>query len=269
MPDIDSLKEKKEALFGHKRGILDQRQEAVVKLRALREEISDVKNQRNQFNQLVQENKKKRSDADARIKQLSKELQVLRSSQQIAPLPGKMADVEKRLNGLEWDYQTQSLSPVDDKKMSRKIQELTLHLQDLKEGERIKKDIGQKQQEIGDLQKEQKIYHLNVLTNAERSEAKHQELLGIYKRADELKTEKEKFDEQLGPISQQISDIRDELNTEFDKVKAGKEKAVTKVQAKQGRLLEEKVKLVQQKIKNGEKLTTKDILIIQQADLEI
>lgn len=269
MPELDSLKEKKEELFGQKQGLLDQRKDAMIKMRAIRAEISAVKSQRNQFNQLVQENKKRRSAADTKIKQLSNEIQALRQSQASGQIPGRAPEIEKKLKGLEWRYQTQALTPAEDKKMSRQIQELTMHLGALKERDKAKNGLFSKSQEIGDIQKEQKIFHLNVLTNAERSEAKHQELMSLYKRTDELKAEKEKLDGQLGPISDKISEIKGALRKEFDDIKADKEKETSKVQARQDKLLDEKAKAVKEKIKNGKKLTTQDILIIQQADIDI
>jgi len=269
MPEINSLKEKKEGLFGEKKGLLDKRKEVIIKLRALRSEISDLKNQRNQFNQMVQENKKKRSEADTNLKQLSNDIQNLRQSQLTVSIQGKTSDIEKDFKDLEWKYQTQALTPSEDKRMSKKIQELRAHLEALKARDNARKGIRAKQQELFDLQKEQKIYHLNVLSNAERSEAKHQELLALYQRADGLKTEKEKYDEKLGPISDKISEIKDELKKEFDVIKADKKKEEAKLQAGQNKILEKKAKIVKAKIKNGEKLTTEDILVIQQADLDI
>ena len=269
MPDIDSLRETKEALFSDKKGLLDKRRESLVRMKALGAEISDTKNQRNQFNQQVQENKRRRSDADKRIKQVTKDIQGLRQLQSGERIPGRVPELETTLKSLEWKYQTQAMKPSEDKRMSKKIQEITLHLSALKELDRSKKDLRQKQEELSDLQKEQKIYHLSVLSNAERSEAKHQELLGLYKRRDELKDEKDSLDGQLGPISEKIANVKDKLKGEFDKVKEDREKVVARAQKTQEKLLEEKAKLVKEKIKNGEKLTTADILIIQQADLDV
>ena len=268
MPDIDSLKGKKEALFGDKRALLDSRKDLLIKHRALTQEILDTKNQRNQFNQMVQQNKKRRAESDTKIKEFSSGIQKLKQAQS-SSIPGNSSDIEKELQSLEWKYQTQALTPSEDKKMSKKIQEITMHLSVLKEHDKAKRDLRKTIQELGDLQKEQKIYHSNVLANAERSEAKHQELLALYERRDQLNKEKEQLDEKLGPISNQISEVKGKLQAEFDKVKVVKKKEAAKAQASQNKLLDEKAKAVKEKIKNGEKLTTADILIIQQADLDI
>jgi len=224
MSDIDSLKEKKEALFGDKRALLDSRKDLIIKFRAITQEISDTKNKRNQFNQMVQQNKKRRAESDIKIKNISNEIQTLKQAQASSSIPGRTSDIEKDLESLEWKYQTQALTPTEDKKMSKRIQELTMHLGVLKERDHSKHDLRKKIQEIGDLHKEQKIYHSNVLANAERSEAKHQELLALYERRDQLNKEKEVLDAKMGPISNEISEVRGKLQAEFDKDKAAKQK---------------------------------------------
>ena len=263
MVDISQLEKEKEEALVEKRKLSEKRRTLADKMKTIKSEIKNLRAERNKFNKVVQSNKQERAKSDTQIKALSAEIASLIKKQ--TDIPGSTSTAEKEYKELDWKYQTQSHSPDADRRMSQQLSELGEKLRKLKGRDSIRRQLREKEQALSDLKEEQRIFHMSVMANAQNSEVKHEGLLELYKVSDEL-------EKQLGKINEKSKEFNAKLDSICDRLPRRpmpKEKIILVPQSKGDKILEEKVKVVKQKLKSGGKLTTDDLRVIQEANIEI
>jgi len=264
MAETEDLETQKESLISDKRRLSEKRRILREKLKTVSNKVRKLRVERDNFTKIVQSNKRERAKSDSEIKKLSTEISELTKKQ--VGIPGSTATVEKEYRELDWKYQTQSHSPADDRRLSQQLADLLEKLKQLKQRDQVRKQLHQKEQTLANLKNEQKIFHASVMANARHSQAKHDELLELYAVSDELKRQLEKVNSKSQEINKKLDAIRDQLP--FRKRK-NMEKTIVLESSKDRKIMEKKVREVKEKLRAGGKLTTDDLRVIQEANLEI
>ncbi|MFH1787139.1 MAG: hypothetical protein ABH829_05830 [archaeon] len=257
--DKPELRESRNQLLDEKRKLIEETRSISDQMNALREEAAKLKKERDELNALVKDSKTERELANKKMKSIGMpnvDFGVYRG------LDGTEA-LKKELEGLEWTYQTSSLTPEKDKKMAKKITELQELLKIAQERDSKRKEVREKMGTSENVRKEQKAFHMSVLRYAEESEKRHKKLMENYRKLDELKKRKGEISNSLDGLKGKVDGINDQLLSREEKEAIERRKEANRKMQDEVRIIAEKYKHVKMKLDNGGILTKDDFLILQ------
>lgn len=265
------------------------KEKSYQKRQALRNEISqeiakvkDLKVERNTFTSKVKELKESKSSMIAEQKRTLDELKEhqkkIRDAQ---PAGGKKVHPDRLLQQIErLDYviETEALSPKKEQEVMDKIRQFKAEYDQVKGSDDVFAKYRQVRAHFTNLNREISEVKKLIQNNADVSQEHHVKMLAVSKRIDELK-------EELDVLDKEYQDKRAEYLKVLDDFRAIKEKLgiavpekrkterATRKAAADARAQEENTKLaskqedVYDKIKRKQKITTEDLLILQNAEL--
>lgn len=261
--------------------------EAIAQVKQFYNEAAELKKQRDSENEKVQEFKKKRQEAEKKVEELKTELQALKS--QVAGLPKNETPGRLRaeLERLEWEQQTEAVSPKAEKELSRKINELRAQLGPAEKMREVFDKIKPIEERLRSATAEARIYRTELAKHAKASDAFHDLMLKIYKKADslskkigenlkELDEKRALLDEERKEFTQIRGQIRTveqadraariaEEKAERDRIQTEKDVEKAKIKQKATTLAEKAL----EKFRQGGKLTWDDLQAIQEAGMEL
>lgn len=267
--DIDGLRDLRQEALRQKRTLIEKKSELSAKIRDEVETTSELKKERDGLNDRVKEAKAERQKISERIKELSKQAQAF--SKELEAYTGIMPTkrIREDLEKADWTYQTASLSPAKSHTIWKSIEDLSESLKRAKARDKVFSELKQRENEIGDLKKEQTAYHMSVLTHARDSEKKHKMLSDIYLRIDEIRKKRGLVNRKLQTPLEKLKAIDFEIKKRKDEL--AEERVETKKlhQATNSKILDKKAREVEARFKKTGKLTREDLLIIQEAELTL
>ena len=185
-----------------------------------------------------------------------------------------MADLQKQIDQLEYNQQTQAMSHDKEKELVDKIKQLRNDLKKQEEELEQNKDIRSKLQEAREYRKQASDLHAKVTEAAELAQKYHDIMVECYRKADKSREAadeahkkfveaQESADAEHNQFIACQKEIRD-----FDKVIGGLRKKTKKTKVtKEQKAVRKEAEQVFQQFRSGEKLTTDDILLLQRAKL--
>lgn len=269
---LNAINEKKETHFEAKEKISKEIHSTIGSIQSLKRE-------RDSFTRQVRELKDKRRELNSRIrghinkiKELNSEKKDISKKFNITVNPH---EIEENLKKLEYKIETEALPFSEEKKIMKKVHELKKELGDSKRVSDVWDRIRKVSQEIDESKKEANSAHALVQENAEKSQQKHEELVELSKKIEELKAKEReeynkfsKFKEQFLQINNALKDKLIEMNTLNDIFRNYKS-AKKKEREQQDQItLKQKTEIVEEKIKTKRKLTTEDLLVFQKKAIE-
>jgi uncharacterized coiled-coil DUF342 family protein len=246
--EVNNLRKELSDFNSKKKDIIES-----IKLKNRRAE--DFKAKRDRFNSKIQELKKERTSINTRIKDLFTTYKGLREK---APRKD-FKKMEVEFNRLEWTLQTRVLKVEKEDELVKRIEILKADLKDFKDLIAISNDIDVKKI------KSKKI-HSTILDYSTESQKHHEaflenikEIRGFEAQIDEINKKKEVIATKLEEVkeAQRIKD------TEAQKLSESLDKAEKIKQEKSTDELKKEAKLIYERFKKGEKLSTEDLFLLQ------
>lgn len=236
--------------------------------------IRDLKSKRNSLTNQVKELKKKRDEVNVLIKPKFDELKALDKEKKEAikksGVKGDPSRIKKEIDAMQYKIETEGLTFDKEKKMMKIINEKKKELDQFKAVNAVADKFYKLSKELNELKKQANTVHNEIQTKASESQKFHEEILKLSKDIDAVRGKEKETKEGFSEEQKKFYEINEKLKEklhEMTKIQAqiGFEKK-EEAKSKQERInitLREKEKLVEEKIKKGQKLTTQDLLVFQ------
>lgn len=265
--DLDKVNKEKEDFFLKKSTYQKQINEIINSVKSLKQE-------RNTLTSQVKISKEHRENVEKKIPELIKKLKELRDeNKNITDKLGIKKDyhkLKKEIEALETRIETMPMSFGAEKKIMVQINECRKEMKDAEKVMVIVKEIRKISDELEMYKNIRDISNSKVHQIAKSSQMKHMGMLEEGKKIDELRAKEkeayEKFKELKGIVKEKAEKLREEISKQNElqqKIGINNQEIKNKEVQKQKLSLSEQRKEVEEKIKNGKKLTTEDFLIMQ------
>lgn len=250
-----------------------KRNELNKQTKELIDEAQELKKLRDENNANVSESKQKRDEFNEQANKVYAEIDKIRKDLNLGDGPS-LKDMKKEIDRLEFKQQTEVMTPPKERELVDSISKLTDELKRRKtqlEGSTELKSLLEKAQALRD---EASTYHNKVKEYADAAQQYHEKMIAIFKKADIIRKEsdtahkefvkvQEAADEQHKLFIQSQKEIR-----ELNKVILGLKRQVKETKDESIRdQAKKEAEEVYNQFKNGEKLNTEDLMLLQRSGL--
>ncbi len=261
--------------------------EAIGEVKKFYAEASELKKLRDAENEKVKEFKKKRQEAEEKVNEAIEKLKPLRGQLDGLPRAESPGRLRSELERLEWEQQTEAVSPKAEKELSRRIKDLRDQLAPAEKARGVFEQIKPLEESLRAATAEVRIYRTELTKHAKASDAHHESMLKLYKKAEslskkigenlkELDAKKAMLDEERKEFFQIQGQVKGaekaewearkaEEKAERDRIQAEKDAEKATVRQKAAGIAEKAL----ERFRNGGKLTWEDLQAIQEAGLEL
>jgi uncharacterized coiled-coil DUF342 family protein len=266
---LSVLREQRNKLNTEARGWAEKRNKLNEQVKNLRIEIRELRTERDELNIKVKELKQLRGKTKIEIRERIEEIKKL--NQQIKAIAKKkpsrsLETLQKKLDEIEWEIQTTSLSLQEEKELIDHVGQLETQVNIHKKLEMAHQKMLESQSELNAIETQNKFYHKKITETAHKSQKVHNKMLEKINKVRELEMEADNMhqeflktrqktkplQEEITKILNQIKLLKVEIRREEEKEKKKSEEAIRKK-------IEEKAK---EKLKRGEKLTWEEFQIL-------
>ena len=237
------------------------RDELNVELKENLAKAIEFRDQRNEINKEVEENKKARNQVNEQIKNLEWS-------------SGKRDKIklENEIKKIDKIIETRVLDIKKENQLVKSANDLRKQLSDIKEDDKVK-------EEAQELKKQSEEYHAKVVELSEKAQEAHEQMLDYFRKTDEIRTAADaahkKFIQARKSASAKHEDFKMVLseihviNKELGSNRSRKRKSnkSESSHAKGSREEKEKAEIIFDKFKNGKKLSTEELLLLQKYDI--
>lgn len=244
-----------------------------AQVRELVDEAGKHREERDGLNQKVRESKALRDEANQKVTKLTEEYHALKKDQ---PAPDKnqpsIRQLKKEFSDLENKQQTQALKKSEEEAIVKKLKELDAQINEIEKSQEQSGDLREKSLELREAKAEAEKCHKLVSEFAEKAQAEHDAMIGLYEQADTLRKQadeaqakfiecKKAADEEHKKHIEQIKSYH-ETDKDFAAIK-NKQKAVRrkKTDAESKKAADD----IFARFKNGDKLSTEDLMALQKS----
>lgn len=268
--EADQLRARRDKLNDKARAHADARDELNAEVRALVNQANEHKKRRDELNEQVQRAKKLRDEYNKAFDELQTQFEDLKRSK--LPKAGRSISALKRdLGRLEFEHQTKVLTTAKERDLIEKMQAIQREIK-AKEGQlESDPELNEGFQAMQAARDKAERQHEKVGELAQSAQAEHESMVklfetsdGVRKRADEgqerfvvAKLEADKVHKQYMSVVEQIHKMQDELGTGGRHGGRRESEAVSQERADE----------IFERFKQGEKLSTEDLMTLQKAGL--
>ncbi len=255
-----------------KREKLREIQKIKADIREILNKVNEFKNKKSSFTKELEELKKERDTHNKHVQENISSLKNLNNEKKEIEKKFKLnynpLAIKEKIDFLETKIQTDIMSFDKEKKLMAEIKRLKADFKNsgavfaIKEQEeKISKDIKEEREKANSFHSQ-----IKKILNSNKDENK--EFKELFRQLDKLRKQQEEKQKELDEVNKSSGTITDDLNiklTEIGKINPSMIGDNKKEERKRRdeRLLEEKSRLVEEKIKNKGKLTTEDLIIMQ------
>ena len=255
---FNSLKELEQNLFDGLRSTRDKIRQALTKTRIMRQErdaltseVKGLKQQRNQFNTVVQEKGK--------INQVIRD----RSKEQSRDEYASPRSIKVLIDGLERKIETEVMPFPKELELRKRIKGLKEKQQQLMEQHKLIKQVREASAEFKESKNQAQEVHQAMRVKAQFSQAKHEELRNLYEELRALrKTEKEQSAEHY-KLKTELDQLRERINQLKKKEQLDRDEGQELDHKTYREKVRQKTEEVKEKLRTKKKLSTEDILAFQ------
>ena len=273
--EIAELKDKLNKIDSDKEAAFKKKNEYSKQISKLIKEVRETKKARDEFTKSVKEEKVEREKLNNNIrkkieevKKFNKEKGDIQKKFGIKEDPGR---IKNQIDRLESVVETEVISFDKEKSIMSEIRSLRKKLEESKKVSGVFEKTNKLSKEIDVAKREAEKIHKKVQSKAKESQDKHEEIIKKSKEVDELKAKEEEAFKVFLKFKKEFNAVNDKLKeklTEMGKYKGTvhKVKEVKRNKEKKGqeKQLKNKKEEVEDKLARGEKLTTEDILVLQE-----
>ena len=222
----------------------------------------EFRDQRNEINKQVEENKKARNKVNEEIKNLEWS-------------SGKKDKVriEVEIKKIDKIIETRVLDIKKENQLVKNANDLRKELAEIKEDDKVK-------EEVAELKKQSEEYHAKVVELSEQAQEAHEQMLSYFRKTDEIRTAADEAHklflqarknasakhEEFKMILSEIHVINKKLGSNKNR-KRRSDKSGGSSNNKKNREEKERAESIFDKFKNGKKLSTEELLLLQKYDI--
>ncbi|MGC9517025.1 MAG: phosphoserine phosphatase SerB [Methanomicrobiales archaeon] len=219
----------------------------------------EFRDKRNKINEDVEKNKKLREKANKELK-----------SMEWASGKKDRINIENEIKKIEKTIETKVLDIRKENELVKKSTELRKKLKEIQENEEVR-------EEAMELRKLSESHHSKVVELSEEAQNAHDKMLEYFKKTDEIRSKADdahkKFVESKEKASKKHEEFRailneiHKINKKIGKFKSEKREMESKANKKRNIQEKERAKEIYQKFKEGKKLSTDELLLLQKHDI--
>ncbi|MCK4328109.1 MAG: hypothetical protein KAW41_06640 [Candidatus Diapherotrites archaeon] len=262
--ELEHLKQERDKLNTETQKLRTESKETTSRVKRLRLSLKDAKAKRDEENKLVQEFKQKRDEVNKKIKahisalnKFQEDLAKLKASS------GPMHQTRKELERLEWKVQTEVLDVKQEEKIARRIAELEEACAASAEFNEKRKQLRKITSELDDLRKEAQAYHEVMLQHAKDSERYHDDVKKAYEQIKKLEPEFKEVQQKVALARREADEAHKTYLDKYKSIKGAEKFEQEKVHKKKARAMRAEANDLMKAFKEGKKLTTDELMIIQ------
>ncbi|MBU1198174.1 hypothetical protein KJ765_06745 [Candidatus Micrarchaeota archaeon] len=260
------------------RKLADTNQQNIVRFRELMARANETKHQRDVLNGQVKDQVDKRRqlvaisrDVDRRLKEKEAQLQALPQESRYSA-----SQLRRTIQQLEWQLQTESLSPRDEKALSQEINRLLKELKKVQKRDPLYQDLRTLRKERHDLSLEFRALDKTLDLARKESDEMHKKMLSIYAKSDEVKAQITDYLSIIGEKSKEADEVfaklrstKQELDEETQESRRTAEATRRKQESEQKLTLDEQARKIYDEFRAGRKISLEDLQILQASGIEI
>ena len=222
----------------------------------------EFRDQRNEINKQVEENKKARNKVNDEIKSLEWS-------------SGKKDKIriEAEIKKIDKIIETRVLDIKKENQLVKNANDLRKELAEIKEDDKVK-------EEAAELKKKSEEYHAKVVELSEQAQEAHEQMLSYFRKTDEIRTAADEAHklfiqarknasakhEEFKMVLSEIHKINRKLGSNKNR-KRRSDKSGGSSNNKKNREEKERAESIFDKFKNGKKLSTEELLLLQKYDI--
>ncbi len=175
-------------------------------------------------------------------------------------------NIEKEIKKIDKTIETNVLDIRKENELIKKVQDLSKQLQGMHQDEKVQKEA----QELKELSES---YHSKVVEFSDEAQITHEKMLEYFQKIDGIRTKADeahnKFIEIKNSASEKHEEVKESLgqirkiNKRLDKVRAKKRNFDNEATSKKNKKEKEHAMDIYQKFKDGKKLNTDELLLLQ------
>lgn len=215
----------------------------------------EFRDKRDKTNEEVKKYKKLRDETNSKLKTMEWE-------------SGRrdIINIEKEIKRIDKTIETKVLDIRKENELIKRVQDLSKKLQEMQQDEKVQK-------EALELRELSESYHAKVVEFSDEAQLTHEKMLEYFQKIDEIRTKADEAHNKFIEIKNQASSKHDEvkesltqirkINKRLDKIKAKKRSFENEATNKKNRKEKEHAMDIYQKFKDGKKLNTDELLLLQ------
>lgn len=215
----------------------------------------EYRDKRDKTNEEVKKYKKLRDETNSKLKTMEWE-------------SGRrdIINIEKEIKRIDKTIETKVLDIRKENELIKRVQDLSKKLQEMQQDEKVQK-------EALELRELSESYHAKVVEFSDEAQLTHEKMLEYFQKIDEIRTQADEAHNKFIEIKNQASSKHDEvkesltqirkINKRLDKIKAKKRSFENEATNKKNRKEKEHAMDIYQKFKDGKKLNTDELLLLQ------
>ena len=273
--EINSLKTKLKEINNDKESWFKKKEELKKEMGVLIEKIKAMQKERDEHD--VDKLKKERDSYNAQVKELIVRINELRKEKRdLLEKHGIKEDpeqIKKVIEKIEERIETEALSIDREKRLMEQIKRMKRNYEALGGVKLIDNKIKEISGNIEETKRKANDAHEKLKKALKDKKKWYGEFFSLSKQINVIKKQQEKAFEMFISFKNSFIDVSKQLSSKLSLFRREKEKIEEniklneeKIEEKKNRVVEEKRKKVEEKLKKGEKLTTEDLIAMQDKD---
>ena len=251
-----------------------EKEEWFTKKESLKKEVSNLISQikkikfpKDSESAEVKKLKSKRDKCNKEVQKLIKQFKKLNSEKLKIMKDKKItfnpAEISKQIETLDYSIQTEALSFDKEKKIMIQIKHLKKQMANAGDAQGVFKELKEVSDKIKKAKDIAEEHHKKLQKEIKDNKPDYEEFRKLTKQINELKKKQEKAFANFIDSKNKFSAINSKLKGKLKDAKGMRIESDFKYKKDNAKLLEEKTKEVEEKLKKKKKLTTEDLLIFQ------
>ena len=265
---LSQTAEKKESLFKEKEEAAKKFSEIVSKLKKLKREIDTARDHQLELKKKRDELNKAVHPLIQRAKQLNEEKKKFSST----PGARNPERIMEAIQKLESKIETEALKLTEEKKLMQKIHLLRKQLGEAEQVRLVLKESRDLSRNIEQLKQEADTYHQKFKNALTQHRNEVQEFMDLSKQASQMREKTEALKKVIVTSKQELASLNKNIGQKLMQTRnlMHQRKKIYEQHGNQQRtaLIETKIKEVEEKIRQGKKLTRDDFLVYQMSHKE-
>jgi len=259
----DRLNDQTKSLIREREGVNNQ-------IRKLVKEANDCKEERNKLNLQVQEAKVLRETLNKSANDLNESLNKLKKERIPKDEGPPISKLKKELRDMEFKQQTSNLSVQAERDLVDKMKKMSEVIKERENKLEANDDVKNAVKDARKARQDAEAQHALVGTLAESAQKQHDHMVELYSKSDELRKELNKIHESLVDTKAK-ADEEHKMHIalirqvhDYDKLIFGMRRKLRRVKKVKGDTdVKKQQKEILDKFKKGQKLSTEDLLALQ------
>jgi uncharacterized coiled-coil DUF342 family protein len=212
--ELSALREQANSAGADTKGQVEKRDKLNEKFKKLRQEIRELKNERDNLNEKVKTLKQQRDEARVKIKAHIEQIKA--HNERISDLKKKAPrenrrEMRKEFDDIEWKIQTTSLDMQEEKRLMERVKQLETQLSVYKKINQHIKAIAELRKALEPFEADAEAAHKELTDIAERSQDIHVKMMGKIEESKEVKAEADSLHGAYVQVREQVRPLREEI----------------------------------------------------------